>query len=273
MERQTGPQAINNDFYDELAEKWYTATDHPIALLRAENAVRIPWILQEIGSNKTVLDIGCGAGFLTNALGQAGHQVFGIDLSPSSLAIARQYDPTKQVSYQLANAYSLPYPAQTFDIVCAMDVLEHVEEPRLLISEASRVLKAGGFFFFHTFNRNFLSYLLIIKGVEWCVPNAPKNMHVYPLFIKPEELREICLEQDLEIQKLLGFSPKATSVIQMALSRKISKNFEFCFSKSLATGYCGYAQKKLKETYGANHLKRKSDPHNRPSSDSANQGP
>jgi len=245
MEKQSGNQTINNDFYEELAEGWYTASDHPIALLRAENAVRVPWIIQEIGKNKTVLDIGCGAGILTNALAKEGHTVYGIDLSPSSLEVAKNHDSTQKVSYKVANAYSLPYPSQTFDVVCAMDVLEHVEKPDLLISEASRVLKPGGLFFFHTFNRNPLSRLLIIKGVDWCVPNAPKNMHVYSLFIKPKELQEICHNHDMEISTFRGFSPKILSrpFWKMLVQRKVPEDFIFCFSKSLLTGYCGYAKK------------------------------
>ena len=236
---------INNTFYDQLNEDWYTASNHPIALLRAENALRVPWIISEIGSSKTVLDIGCGAGILTNALAQKGHTVHGIDLSEPSLKIASKYDTTGTVSYQKANAYSLPYPDQTFDVVCAMDVLEHVEEPNRLIKEASRVLKPGGLFFFHTFNRNPLSYLLIIKGVDWCVPNAPKNMHVYPLFIKPAELEKICKENRLKIQKLLGFRPEIFSraLLHLLFKKQISENFKFRFSKSLATGYCGYSVK------------------------------
>ncbi len=245
MEKQARSKTINNEFYDDLAEGWYTSYDHPIALLRAENTLRVPWIIEQIGKNKIVLDIGCGAGILTNALAQAGHTTFGIDLSANSLTIARKQDATHSVSYQVANAYSLPYPDHSFEVVCAMDILEHVEEPSLLISEASRVLKPGGLFFFHTFNRNLLSYLLVIKGVEWCVRNTPKNMHIYPLFIKPEELHELCLEKDLSIKKLLGFRPKifSTPFLKMVFTRKVPPDFSFCFSKSLATGYCGYAQK------------------------------
>lgn len=245
MERQTGSKTINNAFYDKLEEGWYTASDHPIALLRAENAVRVPWIIREIGKNKTVLDIGCGAGILTNALSKEGHTVFGIDLSASSLKVAQKYDTTQKVSYQIASAYELPYPDQTFDIVCAMDVLEHVEEPSRLIAEASRVLKSGGRFFFHTFNRNLLSYLLIIKGVDWCVPNAPKNMHVYPLFIKPSELKTMCKNHHLEIANLQGFVPQifSTGFLKMTFQRQVPENLPFRFSKNLLTGYCGFAKK------------------------------
>lgn len=245
MEKQTRAQGINNAFYEELNEKWLWATDHPIALLRAENAVRIPWIIEQIPPRQSILDIGCGAGLLANALAKEGHTVQGIDLSPSSLKVAQQQDETKTVRYQVANAYCLPFPSETFNVVCAMDVLEHVEEPKLLLSEASRVLKPGGLFFFHTFNRNFLSYLLVIKAVEWFVPNAPKNMHVYPLFIKPDELAEFCSEQGLRVVKLQGFVPKVLSkaTFKMLWTRQIPSEFTFRFSKSLSTGYCGYAKK------------------------------
>jgi 2-polyprenyl-6-hydroxyphenyl methylase/3-demethylubiquinone-9 3-methyltransferase len=255
MEKQACSKTINNDFYEDLADRWYTACNHPIALLRAENAVRVPWIIGEIGQNKTVLDIGCGAGILTNALAKKGHKVYGIDLSPSSLSTAKKYDETGTVTYEVANAYALPYPNETFDVVCAMDVLEHVEEPKLLVSEASRVLKPGGLFFFHTFNRNLLSYLLVIKGVEWCVPNAPKNMHVYPLFIKPDELREICVEKDLNITKLHGFTPKIFTLafLKMLLKGKVAENLEFRFSKNLTTGYCGQAQKNKEDPWRKSH--------------------
>lgn len=245
MEKQTCPQTINNDFYNTLDERWYTATDHPIALLRAENAVRIPWIINQIGKEKKALDIGCGAGMLTNALALHGHCVYGIDISEKSLEVAKKYDESRSVIYKTASAYALPFSESEFDVVCAMDVLEHVEDPLRLIQEASRVLKKGGLFFFHTFNRNFLSYLLVIKGVEWFVPNAPKNMHVYPLFIKPKEMEAMCAEKDLKIIELKGFVPCVFSkpFWKMALTKKIPPDILFRFSKSLQTGYCGNAEK------------------------------
>jgi 2-polyprenyl-6-hydroxyphenyl methylase/3-demethylubiquinone-9 3-methyltransferase len=242
-------KTINNSFYDQLGEDWYSGVDHPIALLRAENALRIPWIAKTISPLSCVLDIGCGAGFLTNALAQAGHRVSGIDLSQKSLEIAERHDSTRSVDYREASAYTLPYLDETFDAVCAMDVLEHVEDPRRLIEEASRVLKPKGLFFFHTFNRNLLSYLLVIKGVDWCVPNAPKNMHVYHLFIKPKELEEMCETNRLAFQALLGFEPRFSKPLwKMVLQRRVPPDFSFKFSISLKTGYCGFAKKHVNLT-------------------------
>ena len=254
MERQAGPETINNAFYNELHDGWYEATNHPVALLRAENSVRNPWIASEIRERLkkkiALLDVGCGAGLLTNALALEGHAVTGIDLSEQSLEVARKRDASGKVRYVKANAYELPFPDASFDAVCAMDVLEHVEQPERLIAEASRALKKGGLFFFHTFNRNFLSYVVIIKGVEWCVQNAPKNMHVYPLFIKPKELRALCEGHQLRVERMFGLRPKLSwPFFQMLLTRRVSPRFAFRFSKGLATGYCGLASKRLKTNF------------------------
>jgi 2-polyprenyl-6-hydroxyphenyl methylase/3-demethylubiquinone-9 3-methyltransferase len=126
-----------------------------------------------------------------------------------------------------------------------MDILEHVEKPALLVQEASRVLRRDGLFFFHTFNRNWLSYLLIIKGVDWFVKNAPKNMHVYPLFITPQEIKEMCHQEKLEVDSLIGLIPQMGNLAfwKMLITRQVPKNFSFCFVKNLLTGYCGIAKK------------------------------
>lgn len=240
---------VNNAFYDELNNNWYDAYDHPIALLRAENALRNPWIHtiteEKLGKKCRILDIGCGAGFLTNYLAKQGHEVHGVDLSEKSLKIAREGDLTKSVRYQRSSAYELPFSSEYFDVVCAMDLLEHVEEPGQVVKEAARVLKPQGLFFFHTFNRNWLSYLMVIKGVEWCFYNTPQHMHVYSFFIKPKELKEICKGHSLQIEVLVGVSPNmnCSSFWKMVLNRKVDDRFQFAFTPSLRTGYSGYALK------------------------------
>src|SRR5215470_16907682 len=105
---------VNNDIYDHLGERWYTARDDPIALLRAEARARDPWIAAGIrqafpSGEVKVLDIGCGGGFLSNYLAEAGFTVTGLDAAAESLTIAQLHDSTGRVCYHLGNAYRLPY--------------------------------------------------------------------------------------------------------------------------------------------------------------------
>lgn len=241
---------INNTFYEDLGEGWYDDDIHPIALLRAENAARNPWIQERIqtllGPSADILDIGCGAGFLTNALAADRHRLTGIDLSAKSLDVARIRDTTKTVRYMQLDAFALPFPDQSFDVVCAMDFLEHVEMPGQVVREAARLLRPNGLFFFHTFNRNLLSWLIVIKGVEWCVPNTPANMHVHSYFIKPSELTNWCEASNLPVQEMHGLSPQIASKAfwKSLATRKIDKRLEFKFSTNLSTGYLGIAKRR-----------------------------
>jgi 2-polyprenyl-6-hydroxyphenyl methylase / 3-demethylubiquinone-9 3-methyltransferase len=240
---------VNNDVYQTLGERWYSAEDDPIALLRAESRLRNPWIAAEIAralSARTgdVLDIGCGGGFLANHLGSLGHRVTGLDASEDALAIARRYDQTGLVRYQHGDALKLPFDDASFDAVCAMDFLEHVEDPSQVIAEAARVLKPSGSFFFHTFNRNVLSWLIVIKGVAWFVRNTPPNLHVLRLFLKPAEVRSACERHGLVAIELRGMRPKlGLPFWKMLLTRRVPADFAFTFTKSTGLGFSGMARK------------------------------
>lgn len=126
-----------------------------------------------------------------------------------------------------------------------MDLLEHVENPQALVREASRLLRPGGLFFFHTFNRTALSWLLVIKGVEWCVKNTPPHMHVLRMFIKPRELEAMCKDVGLRFQEVRGLNVKFKSKAfwKMVLTRSVPDDLKFVFTDSLSMGYCGVATK------------------------------
>lgn len=246
---------VNNAVYETLGERWYEAEDDPIALLRAESRLRNPWIAGELvrafgGRPAEVLDIGCGGGFLSNHLSARGHHVVGLDASSDALAIARRYDGTGLVRYQQADALNLPYADCSFDSVCAMDFLEHVENPDRVIAEAARVLRPSGLFFFHTFNRNLLSWLVVIKGVEWFVRNTPRNLHVLRLFLKPAEVRASCDRHGLVGLRLLGVRPVFDrAFFKLLVTRRVAPAFRFTFTPSTRLGFTGLAQKRA----DANH--------------------
>jgi 2-polyprenyl-6-hydroxyphenyl methylase/3-demethylubiquinone-9 3-methyltransferase len=248
--RESARPGINNALYDELGERWYTATDDPVALLRAESRLRTSWVLSELQAHfgeppLTILDVACGAGFLANPLAEAGHAVTGIDLSRDSLAVAHRHDTTRSVIYRSMDARVLSLPAGRFDAVCMMDFLEHLVERDAVIREASRVLRPGGFFFFHTFNRTPISWLIAIKGVEWFVKNTPKHMHVYDLFLKPAELRDLCARHHLAVEVVRGVQPRifTWAFLKLLLTGRVSDQFQFKFTKSQRVGYCGRALK------------------------------
>ncbi len=241
---------VNNDYYNYLGEDWLTANDDPIALLRAESKLKNPWVIetikQELGSeNKKILDIGCGGGFLSNALARAGHSVDGIDMSSESLAVAKKSDLTKTVNYQIADAYKVPFEDNTFDVVCAMDFLEHVEDPAKVVAEAGRVLKSEGIFFFHTFSKNFLAYLIIIKLVEWFLPKTPKNLHILRLFISPKDLDKMCVLAGLKTNHVMGIRPKfhKAAFWKSIFKREVHPDFSFSFTKSTLLSYIGFSKK------------------------------
>lgn len=246
----TKKSLIDNDLYEDLGERWYTAQDSPIALLRAESKVKNFWIQEKLNENNIqaeakVLDIGCGAGFLTNFLAQQGYKVSGVDLSSESLRVAQRYDKTDSVLYKMANAYAIPFADESFDVVTSLDFLEHVEKPELIIKEAARVLKPHGLFFYHTFNRNLLSHLVIIKMVEWFVKNTPKNMHVIELFLKPQEVQKFCERHHLWVQEVVGLRPKFSTIpLKNYRLGVVPPDLEFKITKSTLLSYLGYAIKR-----------------------------
>lgn len=240
---------VNNDYYNHLGEDWYEADNDPIAVLRVEQQAKNPWVDAIIDKNfntkdLNILDVGCGAGFLTNYLSQKYSTVIGLDASESSLEVARSRDTSKKVEYTTGDAYRLPYEASSMDVVCAMDFLEHVERPEDVIAECARVLKPDGIFFFHTFNRNLLSWLVVIKFMEWFVPNTPKHLHVLHLFIKPRELKAMMTLVSLEQIKVTGIAPKFNwGFLKSVLFRKVLPGFSFKLGGPTLLGYMGYSKK------------------------------
>ncbi len=239
-------QQINNEIYRQYGDRWYTAQDDPVALLRAESKLKTPWVLEQIRENKgtNILDVGCGGGLLTNALGLEGLNVTGVDISPECLDVARQHDLTRNITYLVANAYQLPFLEDQFDVVTAMDFLEHVERPDLIIEEIARVLKPNGVLLFHTINRNLITWFIVLKLLPFLVKNTPSNMHLYRLFITPKELTHYCTSAEMQVQKMIGIRPVFSSTpLRSYFTGIFSDKMRFKTIKSLIFSYMGSARK------------------------------
>ncbi|KAJ7577074.1 S-adenosyl-L-methionine-dependent methyltransferase [Mycena floridula] len=142
-----------------------------------------------------VLDVGCGGGLLSESLARLGARTLGIDASESNIAIAQHhaaFDPllSKNLSYSAVAAESLLDKPKRYDVVCSMEVLEHVDNPAQFLSTCAELLKPSGHLFLSTISRTPLSYFLTIFMAENVLRKVSSGTHTYSKFVKPSELIE-----------------------------------------------------------------------------------
>lgn len=174
------------------------------------NPLRLGFITQQISlQGKTVLDIGCGGGILTESMASQGAFATGIDMANTAIIIARLHASISKlvITYQetTAEAFATQHPA-SFDIVTCMELLEHVPHPEMTIAACATLVKPGGQIFFSTLNRNVKAYLHAIIGAEYLLGLLPKGTHDYAKFIKPSELDRFARSHQLTLKKLTGMT-------------------------------------------------------------------
>jgi 2-polyprenyl-6-hydroxyphenyl methylase/3-demethylubiquinone-9 3-methyltransferase len=156
------------------------------------NPVRVEYIASRVPmQGASVLDVGCGGGLLAEALARRGAQVQAIDLSPAMISTAQLHaaESGLSIDYRVQDAQALAQlqPHQ-FDVVCCMEMLEHLPDPQAFLGTLSRLVRPGGAVFVSTLNRNFKSFMLAIVGAEYVLRLLPRGTHEYERFIRPAEL-------------------------------------------------------------------------------------
>ena len=253
-----GPVApdVNNKFYEDLGSLWFEGEHHAQALLRKENVARLDYLNQlfakeGIRKGARILDIGCGGALASVPLAAAGFEVKAIDQSDAVIAAARaRWGKIERLTYSTGDAYALDEPEASFDAVLLLDILEHLEHPGRALEQAARVLKPGGLLVFHTFNRTWLAWLAAIHGIKLLVADVPKNLHVYRLFIKPQELTGAGERAGLVLRDLRGIKPRLfhRSAVASVLRRRLDPEFSFVLCRSVGIGYLGYFAKGAQAT-------------------------
>ena len=182
--------------FEALAARWWDPRGE-MAALHVINPPRLRYIRQKAGGatasieGRRVLDVGSGGGILTEALAEAGARALGIDLAAASIDIARQHAEAGglAIDYRVigAEALAAEQPA-SFDLVCCLEMLEHVPDPAETVAAIAALVKPGGDVVFSTINRNPKSYALMIVGAEYVANIVPRGTHDYAKFIRPSEL-------------------------------------------------------------------------------------
>jgi 2-polyprenyl-6-hydroxyphenyl methylase/3-demethylubiquinone-9 3-methyltransferase len=194
--------------FEALAAQWWDARGD-MAPLHVVNPVRLRYIEQRSGNlrGKTVLDVGCGGGILTEALAQAGATTLGIDLAQASIDIAIEHakDQAISVDYRCISTEALAAEAPgRFDLVCCMEMLEHVPDPAQIVAACAQLTKPGGHVILSTINRNPKSYALMIIAAEYALRLVPRGTHEYAKFIRPSELLRWARSAGLESADVMG---------------------------------------------------------------------
>jgi len=207
------PDPARNDLsiYDTFASSWWTGETRWLRLLQNMVPARLSYFTPIVGDwrGKSVLDLGCGGGFMSEALAQRGAHVIGVDPSAPAIAIAKNHAEATglSVDYRVGAGESLPVADNSLDIVLCVDVLEHVRDLDAVISEIRRVLKPGGLFLFDTINRNWLARLVVVTLGETVLRLLPPGTHDPALFITPAELKAKLERHDFAVAPLAGFGP------------------------------------------------------------------
>jgi 2-polyprenyl-6-hydroxyphenyl methylase / 3-demethylubiquinone-9 3-methyltransferase len=258
---------IDNDLYDSDKQSWWQP-DSALYLIQCSlNPARVGYLkrklFEELGIDprgKSALEVGCGGGMLCEEIARLGFETTGIDPSERSLQVARDHATLSglRITYRTGSGEALPYPDGAFDVAFCCDVLEHVRDLPRVISEISRVLKPGGVFCYDTINRTWRSKLVAIKISQvwkrWAF--LPANLHVWEMFIRPEELKLLLGENDLIWQEHRGLEPNLPLVTVLGQLRRRARgdlNFRDLGAKLhlVETGntgmmYLGYAIKGMR---------------------------
>lgn len=205
--------------YNQLAQTWWQP-EGPMWPLHKLNALRAPYVVQQICrqlqldstpaqplDGLRILDIGCGAGLLAEAMAKQGAQVVGVDPAERNIRIAKTHAAASNLSidYRTGSVDALE-DDEPFDVVLNMEVVEHVEHLPLFLAECCAHIKPGGLQFIATINRTPLSWLVAIVGAEYVLRWLPRGTHQWHKFVKPAEVERMLAQHGLQVVDRAGVS-------------------------------------------------------------------
>lgn len=213
--------------FSQLAHRWWDPNSE-FKPLHEINPLRLDYIDRAAGlSGKTILDVGCGGGILSEAMAARGARVTGIDMGEKPLKIAQLHllESGLEVDYRKIAVENLATEQpQGYDIITCMEMLEHVPDPSSIVNACGRLLKPGGWCFLSTINRNPKSYLFAVVGAEYILRLLPRGTHDYSKFITPAELGRFCRNAGLSTDRVTGMTYNPFSR-QYALAADTSVNY------------------------------------------------
>jgi 2-polyprenyl-6-hydroxyphenyl methylase/3-demethylubiquinone-9 3-methyltransferase len=221
MSKNLGTTIDQNEVkkFSDISNEWWD-TNGKFKPLHKFNPIRISYLREKIikyfnlnNNSKTpfsglkILDIGCGGGLLSEPLTRLGADVTGIDAAEENIKIAKLHSEKSSlnINYRHIDVEELATSSEKFDVVLAMEVIEHVADISNFIAAASACSKKDGLIFIATINRTAKSFLSAIIGAEYILRWLPIGTHNWKKFLKPSEVSKIASSHYLELLELGGF--------------------------------------------------------------------
>ena len=200
------PNDVNH--FDSLSDEWWDKLG-PMRTLHEINPCRLAYVEELAGDlkEKHCLDIGSGAGIFSEALAKKGALVTALDLAPTLIKVAREHAISQDLEIHYAHTSAESWSkshSNRYDIVCCMELLEHVSDPLSLVQAAASLCKPNGIIFFSTINRTPKAYAFLILAAEYLLNLIPLDTHHYQSFIKPSELTKHCEAANLSPVDIRG---------------------------------------------------------------------
>lgn len=205
----TTANALEVDKFNRLAATWWDESG-PMWPLHRLNALRVPYILERVAerwpgcangdlSGLSVLDIGCGAGILSESMAAQGARVHGIDPANRNIRIAARHAQVNDLSirYETGAVESLT-TGNRFDLVLNMEVVEHVDDLPAFMATCASHVAPGGMMVLATINRTLYSLVTAIFGAEYILGWLPRGTHEWSRFVTPRELSGLLADNGFE---------------------------------------------------------------------------
>lgn len=208
-------EAVGGEWWDEQG---------PFRPLHLLNPVRMAYLVGQIGevAGKRILDIACGGGLVAEPLARLGANITGIDTSQKAIAAAQAHAAAQglEIDYQCCALEEFS-GREKFDVITALEILEHVANPAAFVKSAAALLKPGGKIIFSTINRTVKSMLIAKIGAEYIMNIVPRGTHDWHQFIQPSELAEFCESAGLNVADItgMGVNPLQAGAGMFALSK------------------------------------------------------
>ena len=214
--------------FEALASRWWDRSGE-FKPLHDINPLRANWIdSQSPVAGKRLVDVGCGGGILAEAMAHRGAAVTGIDMGEAPLSVARihQLESGVDVDYRQCTAEALAEEAAaSFDVVCCLEMLEHVPDPAAVIQACADLAVPGGSLYFSTINRNPKAFLFAIVGAEHILKLLPAGTHEYTKFIRPSELATWLRDAGLVLDTMTGMTYNPITRRYRLEQRDVSVNY------------------------------------------------